>query len=776
MAIISKIQIAAKSRFINSLLAAFLLLSACSTGIKENNISQRKRYVVVEPGTHPSLLFSSQEIELLKQKANGNGLARDMWEKMKQQADNWTISGEWTNRGMAINANALIYQVEGDEQAGRSALHQMKMVLNEIDPYDFYFAEEISFFETEHWPKAFAFGYDWLYPLMSEEERVEIVKKLELWCKALYEHTEKNWWRDASYNCGAIPVGALGLLCVAIQAEAEHPEFEIWLNSALNRIRDNFYPTSWRQNGICYEGPCYAHYHKNPTMFGEALRRNGGPDIITGSGAINAMHYQRFQWMPHGGEGPIGDNTTYGRRVFQSIYLFGIGELNDRAGLHTFLEWTDRNRLNPIEAFIFYPADVEPLSAGQQDLYNSYYFEITPNKAGYLYSRSEWDNEDAAYFAFVTRYAPANHQHNDMNTFLFTAFGEEFATHANLYPYQDSLHGVDWEHNIVIIDGGGAPGHDAINGAGDDCSVNGYMTGVGTGNFADYVRGDAAKSYKDRSLKESEPAVRADRYGLFVKQGPNPYVIMIDDIQKSENDNHIYDWLWYSKALNLAGGEGTLANPLIIPGEKANCAIGFVTPLKPEYSFGVASGKGQRGAKLGLTSIRQQGNRVRYFAIGAAWLKNSRQPIFEDGPKPVENDNAYSVIMKGEGFTDHIIWQPEEVHDEPGIEIKCGNIITDALLTVVRTNSNGQVIGYLIGDGTKLIYNNNVLVQSDQVWSVSADEKLLVATGKRRARADLPPLPAKGMAWLPDINTQVVANGDFIETKKRKSQMITIEN
>ena len=285
------------------------------------------------------------------------------------------------------------------------------------------------------------------------------------------------------------PVGALGLLCVAIQGEASHPEFDSWFDSALTKIRDNFYPTSFRQSGICYEGPCYAHYHKNATMFCEALRRNGGPDIIPESGAINAMHYQRFQWKPNGGEGPIGDNTSYGRRVFQSIYLFGINELKDRAGLHTFLKWTDRDRLNPIETFIFYPLDIEPLSAGQQDLYNSYYFEITPYKAGYLYSRSEWDNEDAAYFAFVTRYANANHQHYDMNTFLFTAFGEDFATHANLYPYQDSLHGVDWEHNIVIIDGGGAPGHDAVNGAGDDCSVNGYMTGVGTGNFADYVRG-----------------------------------------------------------------------------------------------------------------------------------------------------------------------------------------------------------------------------------------------------------------------------------------------
>ncbi len=760
-----------------SLVLLVFFASAWLKGNQGEVITQKKQYIKVEPGTHPSLLFTSQEIEELKQKTKGTGLPGEMWQKIKQQADSWTMGGEWTREGMEMNAKALIYQVEGDEQKGYEALAQMKKMLLEIDPQKFYFEKDISFFETEHWPKAFAFGYDWLYQLMSEEERTEIVDKLELWCKALYEHTEKNWWRDASYNCGAIPVGALGLLCVAIQAEADHPEFELWLNSALTRIRENYYPTSWRQNGICYEGPCYAHYHKNPTMFAEALRRNGGPDIITGSGAVNAMHYQRFQWMPHGGEGPIGDNTSYGRRVFQAIYLFGIRELNDRAGLHTFLKNTDRERLNPVLAFIFYPSEIEPLSAGEQDLYTSYYFEITPDKAGYLYARSEWDNEDAAYFAFVTRHAGANHQHYDMNTFLFNAFGEEFATHANLYPYQDSLHGVDWEHNIVIIDGGGAPGNDAINGAGDDCSVDGFMTGVGTGHFADYVRGDAALSYKDRSLKEATPAIRADRYGLFVKQGANPYVIMIDDIQKSDDNTHTYDWLWYSKALELAGGDGTLENPLIIPGEKANCAIGFLTPFEPEVNFEIASSHGHRHeTKLGLTKVRQHGNRVQYFAIGAAWEKGYSQPKFKKGPEPVGNGKGYSLIVEGDEFTDYIFWQPEELKDEPGTEFICGKMATDALLAVVRIDSDQNITGYLMGDGTKLLFDGKTLVMNQQTGSVSANKKLLSVSGKRRARIGLPPLPAEGRAWLPDGNAKLMVDSKLTENRKIKKEMAIYEN
>jgi len=43
-----------------------------------------------------------------------------------------------------------------------------------------------------------------------------VLSSLEQWNAALYDHTESWWWRDAGYNCGAIPVGAQGMLLTAI--------------------------------------------------------------------------------------------------------------------------------------------------------------------------------------------------------------------------------------------------------------------------------------------------------------------------------------------------------------------------------------------------------------------------------------------------------------------------------------------------------------------------------------------------------------------------------
>ncbi|MCP5117034.1 MAG: hypothetical protein GY953_39930, partial [bacterium] len=247
---------------------------------------------------------------------------------------------------------ALVYLIEKDEQLGRRAVELFQSVSSGVDPVEFFRVVGGQFFPTEHWPKAFAFAWDWLYHLMTPEERQAILTDLERWNAALYDHTVSNWWRNAGWNCGAIPVGAQGMLLTAIQAETEHPDFDQWSAECFRKVKENYFQSAWRGRGICREGPGYAHYHKNPTQFAEAVRRTGGADIIPGSRSVNAMLYMRHQWMPQGGCGPVGDNTQYGRRVFQSIYLHGIREMGDQAGLWTFENHTDFDRINPLPIFL----------------------------------------------------------------------------------------------------------------------------------------------------------------------------------------------------------------------------------------------------------------------------------------------------------------------------------------------------------------------------------------------------------------------------------------
>ncbi|MBN2288983.1 MAG: hypothetical protein JXQ83_06580 [Candidatus Glassbacteria bacterium] len=756
-----------------SVLLSFVL--ACSPGGDKTGgepaVSRSPSWVVVEPGTHPGLLFSAPEIPALRQRIDGGGLAAEAWQKVLERAE---APAEGDRRAEKLAAMALVYQVTGDREAGRAAVELLKTVLAEIDPFVYHREIDSDFFATDRWPIPLAYAWDWLYQVMDQQEKALILGAIENWIKALYEHTESWWWQEASYNCGAIPVGALGLACTAIQAETSHPEFEKWFSSAVRRIRRNFFPNAWRDGGICWEGPCYAIVGlENPVQFGEALRRTGGPDILSSTAAMKAMQYLMFQWLPQEGCAPIGDNTNYGRRVFAAEYLLGIGATADGPGLWTFERYTDRRRLDPLIAFLWYPAGLEPVSPADAGVLTSRYFEITRNRAGYLFSRSRWDDERSAFFAFATRYENQNHQHYDMNTFLFSAFGEDFGTHKNIFPYGHEHHGVDFEHNIVIVDQGGMPADDRSNSCGDDASMYGLLTGLGTGHFADYVRGDAKDSYQDRSLPSTLPAMRAERCCLFAKQGPNPYLLVADDIQKSglEQDYH---WQWYAP-VDRVSGAGTPDDPLLLEGDSACCAISFIRPAKPEIGFEVVRGGSQRyPLELGLVRCNRRGLRVQYVALAAAWEKGAARPEVRPGPAVEGCPGAVSLWVEGETFRDLIVWQPEEDCETRGEEVSCGGLATDGFLAMVRTDRKGKVSGYVLGDGTRLDFGELTLVSAPEPLSVSADDFQVHATGRRQARQNLPPLPAAGKVRKLQPGAAVYADGELVERLESAGQMVKI--
>ena len=214
--------------------------------IKIQQVSQPV-YRVVESGTHPGILFSAEELPALRRSAEGRGMAAEAYGKVVELA-NAKVEDE-KRPGRKLTAMALVYQIEQDRAMGRNAVDLMMKIIREIDPVIFY-EEHEDLFEHDYWPMALGFAWDWLYHVMDDQERAQALAGIENWCKALYEHTEKQWWRGASYNCGAIPVGALGIACVAIQAETGHPELDKWFTSAIRRIQQNFFPTAWRESGI----------------------------------------------------------------------------------------------------------------------------------------------------------------------------------------------------------------------------------------------------------------------------------------------------------------------------------------------------------------------------------------------------------------------------------------------------------------------------------------------------------------------------------------------
>jgi hypothetical protein len=745
--------------------------------------SARATYTVVQPGTHPGIIFSAAEIPALRRRSKGNGLGAEAYARLRRDAYADTTSAlslkqlvgrEGTCLAAKLEAMALVYQVEGDQDIAAQAISLFKVIACGTNPTEFFKTVHDDFFATEHWPKAFAFAWDWLYPAMSPADREALLKGIESWAAVLNEHTESWWWKEATYNCGAIPVGALGLLVTAIQGESKHPNLQHWFSECLRKVTKNYFPLTWRDNGLCNEGPGYAHYHKNPTQFLDAVRRTGGKDYIGQTGAVNAMHYLRHHWMPQGRCATIGDNTEYGRRVFQAIYLLGIREMRDAAGLWTFEKYADRERTEAFLQFLYYPDDLKPVSPGTLGLPTSHYFEFDQHRAGYLISRSEWDNERASWFAVSTRYENANHAHYDMNSFVFTAFGEEFGAHTNIYPYSHTHHGADLEHNIVIIDEGGMPIADRPTSAGDDGSIYGYLTGVGTGEFGDYMRGDAHRSYADRSVKTDKPARRADRVLGYVKEGSNPYIVVADNIQKDDAD-HDYHWQWYTMAQTIRG-KGTVSDPFRLNGEHSHCKLIFLSPETPNFQFQVVENQAKsRSDKWGLLRVTQRGQQAEFVMLAIAWETGKPEPSVSVGPSVDGTPDAHSFLVSvhtpdGGTANDLVLWQP----GSKGKLLRCASVESNALLTVIRGFDEDRPQGYLLGDGSVLRIRGRQFVEAPSACSVIASAKAVTVTSARRPYEPLPPLEATGRFWLPGKQAAMWRDNERLPAKFRKGDWLTL--
>ncbi len=698
------------------------------------------------PG-HPFLLFSAGEIPALRARANAAPLLLDSLAALRAQAG--APAGSFTNHPLDwtthLEALAFVATIENDSGMRQRAIARLLEDLRRYDPADTY-TKEADFHDLALPTRALALAWDWLEPHMTASQRAEILPALDKWCIASYRHSETKWWREASYNCGSVPVAGYGLLALSIRNDTTNATVATCYREAFRRLAQNFFPTTWRPSGICFEGPNYAIVGlKYPVLFAYANARVGGDDLLADTGAMRAMSYLMHQWLPWGGCASIGDNTDYGARTFAAEYLLGLGRTRDAEGIWTWMKYKRAKSLDPLIAYLWYPLDLTPADPGQSRPPTSKYFEVTANRAGYVFGRSAWSDPNAAFFAFVTRFDNCNHQHYDMDSFLFGGFGTLFATHQMLYPYPSDRHGVDYEHNMVIVNDGGWPTANRAKSCADDNSTRGMLVGVALSSFADYVRGDAKWSYRDNAVWISNPAIRAERTCLFVKQTASPYLFVLDDLEQDSTTIN-YQWLWHAPRLPVAG-TGTLTDPLILSATNASCAIQFALPEQPAITNEIAMHESNSGElkPSGLMRLRvaQTGARVRYAAVATLQTNLAARPRVTAMAVACPTPSAGGLTVRlAEDTRDFIVWQSEEEHRQCGIPLTAGHLRTDGLTALVRVQ-NGKITGFVLGEGTYLQWDDTTLVRAAATVSVSSglDDRQIL--GRRRCQENLPPLPPR---------------------------------
>lgn len=124
------------------------------------------------------------------------------------------------------------------------------------------------------------------------------------------------------------------------------------------------------------------------------------------------------------------------------------------------------------------------------------------------------------------------------------------------------------------------------------------------------------------------------------------------------------------------------------------------------------------------------------------------------------NPEAVSLMVESGSFRDLIVWQSVDNYLGMGTkEVACGELRTDGLLSLVRTDLAGKVLGYLLADGQNLSFAGQSLARTEEPSSVAVDSLRVFLTGGRRARRNLPPLEPRGKIWLPHPRAEVFVDG-----------------
>ncbi len=491
---------------------------------------------------HPSLLFGIHEVPALRDKVRRDPVARGAFEQMRGRADGFLLVD--TTRyvfhgsvaGRALTTQALNLAMAGYTTGDRRYLDKATGIVcaaaGQSDVEDF--AELNGALAVADAVHGYAVGYDWLYPFLTDEQRALIREEIRSFGEWLYEHSQTDFWgedepRRMAHNWNGVTHGGLGLAALALG------DRQAWLDRAIERVRA-YLEHSTDETGACYEGVSYMGYGlQNVIPMAAALKRQGGPDLLAESAAVRlAPEYVLWQVLPEGGR-IVPINQCAGTLHPSAGVFHIISKFADPVGLWGWLRlfgpdgdgtygassWLGGGCALPYVVLWADPS-LRPESPAAAGLPLSCFFA-----RGQVSARDGWGPLDTLVTFTSGRGIPGIWNQGDENSFTFYSRGEQFAIDP----------GAGWgktaEHNATLIDGEGQ-GAD-----GGPAAVQGKVVRAEDRGTSVYVLGDATAAYRAR-----QPVLRARRQLLFVR-APQPYALIVDDVQKDEAE-HEYSWLLYS--------------------------------------------------------------------------------------------------------------------------------------------------------------------------------------------------------------------------------------
>lgn len=402
---------------------------------------------------------------------------------------------------------------------------------------------------------ALAWGYDWLYDVLSDDERILVRKALLARTRQVADHVMRHanihvfpFDSHAVRSLSAVLVPA----CIALLGD--EPEAEAWLNYTVEWLSTLYSPWGDDEGGWA-EGP---HYWMTGMAYlteaANLLRSFMGFDLYQRPFFQKTGDFPLYTKPPTTRRATFGDDSTmgdlpclkvgYNLRQYAGVtgngyYQWYFEELcrNDPGTEMAFYNygWWDLNFDDLVYRHDF-PA-IEAVPPVDQDKLRWF------KGVGWAAIQHREDSPDH-HIHFVMKSSPygsISHSHGDQNAFVMSAFGEDLAINSGHYiAFNSSMHKI-WRRqtiskNALLIDGKGQY-------AGADKSI--ALKSVGDLTHAEqrddhiYLHGDATAAYATLTPE----VTRAVREVYFIHDS---YFLIVDSV---DADSEVgIDWLLHTNS------------------------------------------------------------------------------------------------------------------------------------------------------------------------------------------------------------------------------------
>ena len=413
---------------------------------------------------HPRLIATDADIDRVRKLIHSNADVRSLHNSLAAQADKieseppveYKLIGprllDKSRRALdRIYTLALMHRLSSKRQYLDRAVAEMRAAAAFPDWNPSHFLDVA---EMTH---AFAIGYDWLYPALSDSDRAwirqAIVEKgLE---PGLDIYRAHRWWTTVSHNWNQVCNGGMTLGALAVGDAAPERAREV-VRSALESLP--LAMASYAPDGGWAEGPGYWDYATRYTVYMLA-----GLDSALGTdfGLSNAKGFDQAGRFRIYFTGPTG-------------LAFNYADAHPAVGASACMFWLAKRFANPVYAW----QEHELLHAGKHgDALDLVWYRTeskSPREAGWpldayfsgvdvAFLRSAWQDPDAVFVAVKGGDNKANHSHLDLGTFVLDASGVRWAVDLgsddyNLPQYFGKQRWTYYRlrtesHNTVLIDG-----------------------------------------------------------------------------------------------------------------------------------------------------------------------------------------------------------------------------------------------------------------------------------------------------------------------------------